>query len=401
LRLDAFCRDVVEARRLRPDDFYRGISLAKREVFALESQKRQTQNSPWHPQNLLARYPCAPTLDTPDREMSLLSVRRAPRYIINTGDSVLCWLSGMSTYFAFKKLQHLRMQKTLTIVGTLIMSICSAIQAPTPAAQPEEFNTDLMQATFKIEGRDERGQVVLATGFLMGRPYEKDPKKGKFVLITAAHVLEDMKGDTVILNSRRKLDNDRWERVPFAVTIRSNSRPLYLRLPDADVAVMYIRLPDGVRPPLLSTEILADDDMLKKFEIHPGDEVRCLGYPLGFEANDAGFPILRSGKIASFPLTPTDITKTFLFDFKVFKGNSGGPVYFIETSRPYGGNTYIGQEVHFIIGLVSQEDVATQRISSPYSDEIRQLQLDLGVIVHASQIKKAINLLPVPDSLPE
>ena len=30
-----------------------------------------------------------------------------------------------------------------------------------------------------------------------------------------------------------------------------------------------------------------------------GDELLCLGYPLGAEANDAGFPILRSGKIAS------------------------------------------------------------------------------------------------------
>jgi len=34
------CRDVVEARCLRPDDFYRGTSLAKREAFALHCALR-------------------------------------------------------------------------------------------------------------------------------------------------------------------------------------------------------------------------------------------------------------------------------------------------------------------------------------------------------------------------
>jgi len=87
-----------------------------------------------------------------------------------------------------------------------------------------------------------------------------------------------------------------------------------IRHPDeaVDVAVMYTLLPRDIDILLLSTAMLADDEVLKKFEIHLGDELICLGYPLGAEATEAGFPILRSGKIVSYPLIPTKQTKTFL-----------------------------------------------------------------------------------------
>ena len=87
----------------------------------------------------------------------------------------------------------------------------------------------------------------------------------------------------------------------------------------------------------ITTRLLADYDVFTKFEIHPGDELFCLGFPLAQGSNDAGFPILRSGKIASFPVIPAKIVKTFLFDFEVFSGNSGGPVYFAQSGRTYRG----------------------------------------------------------------
>ena len=134
--------------------------------------------------------------------------------------------------------------------------------------------------------------------------------------------------------------------------------------------------------------------MLAKFEIHPGDELECLGYPLGQAANDAGFPILRSGKIASFPLLPTASNPTFLYDFRVFKGNSGGPVYFVQSNRFYQNTFEMGQNIHFIVGLVSEESVMKQQISGPYSEETRQFQLGLALVVQASQIKQTIEMLP-------
>lgn len=221
--------------------------------------------------------------------------------------------------------------------------LLSQVQQP---EQPDwtDFNSILMAATFKLEGQGEApGQTVIGTGFLLGRPLLKDPARGKYILVTAAHVLDEMKGDTIAVHSRRKVGADIWVAVPFPLAIRANGPPLFTRLPDADVAVIYLQLPSGVTPPLLPTSVLADDETLKKYAVHPGDEVRCLGYPLGFPSNDAGFPILRSGKIASYPLLPTDRLKTFLLDFKVFKGNSGGPAYFVDSGRTYEKSVHLGR----------------------------------------------------------
>lgn len=273
-----------------------------------------------------------------------------------------------------------------------------------------ELNTSLMETTFKLEGRNTQGQPTIGTVFIMGRPYPQPPNQTsnqtpnerirvRYVLITAAHVLEEMQGETAILYLRRKVDAANWVRTPYPLHIRANGQPLWKRHPDADVAVMYLGLPI---PDLmvLTTELLADDKMLSDFEIHPGDEMQCLGYPFGLEANEAGFAVLRSGKVASYPLLPTNKTKTFLFDFRVFKGNSGGPVYFVQSNRTYKGGLRVGT-IHFIVGLVSQESLMSQQISGPYSEETRQFQLDLAIVVHASLIKQAVNMLPSPETLPD
>jgi hypothetical protein len=266
--------------------------------------------------------------------------------------------------------------------------------SPTPA-KDFELNTVLMQTTFYIEGNSAQGQPVLGTVFVMGRPLPEQKEKGAYVLITAAHVLADIATDTAVVGFRIKI-NDTWTRFPVPIQIRLKGTPLWTKHPNADVAAMYIRLPNQVALPLLSTDILADDAVLAKFEIHPGDELECLGYPLGQSANDAGFPILRSGKIASYPLLPTASNPTFLYDFHIFKGNSGGPVYFVQSGRLYQNVFHAGENIHFVVGLVSQESLMQQQISGFYSEETRQLQLGLAVVVQANFIKQTIEMLPAP-----
>ncbi len=262
----------------------------------------------------------------------------------------------------------------------------------------EDINTILMQSTFKIQGSNAQGQVI-GTAFIVVRPVPEHPSTGWYVLVTAAHVLEDMQGDNAILQLRRKVNGD-WARLPMAVKIRTNGQALWKKHPEADVAVMYVSVPRDAGLEMASSDLLASDSDLAKFEIHPGDELECLGYPLGLEANDVGFPVLRSGTIASYPLLPTATTKTFLFDFRIFKGNSGGPVYFTDRNRYYGGSTHLGETIRMVVGLVSQESVIPEHIVGPYSEELRQLQLGLAVVIHASLIKQAIELLPVPSLVP-
>jgi hypothetical protein len=274
-----------------------------------------------------------------------------------------------------------------------------------------ELNTTLMELTFMIEGQaaPPNSGMTLGTIFLMGRPFPNQPSapnqqlKMRYVLITAAHVLEGIQGDTAIVYFRHELAPGVWVPLPTPIPIRAGGHPLWTTNPNADVAAMYIRVPRAATLPdsLLPTNLLAGDDQLATYDIHPGDQLFCLGYPFGRMSSSGGFPILRSGTIASFPLLPTSQTKTFLFDFPVFKGNSGGPVYIAQSDRVYGGAAHLGESLHFIVGLVSQELTYNEQLAGQYSAELHEYQLGLAVVVQASLIKQTIEMLPSPETLPE
>lgn len=250
-----------------------------------------------------------------------------------------------------------------------------------------ELNTILMRSTFKIQGVNSIG-----TAFILGKPLKKEPDKAYYVLITATHVLENMKGEKATLFLRKKTKKS-FKKISWSITIRKQNKDIWVKHPEVDVSAMYIVLPKNIDLALLPINILGDDDIFDKFEIHPGDELFCLGFPFSAEANPAGFPILRSGKIASFPIIPAKETKCFLFDFEVFPGNSGGPVYFVQSGRTYRGGMHVGT-IQFIAGLVSQEHIITEKIKSIYEEQVKKHPLALARVIHASFIKEVIELLP-------
>ena len=253
-----------------------------------------------------------------------------------------------------------------------------------------ELNTILMKCTFKIKSEESIGTV-----FILGKKAKDNPKKLLYVMVTAAHILENIKGEEAQIFLRMKNSEGKIEKVLHKIKIREKDKPLWVKHPNADVAAMYLPLPGKCanEVPLLSEDILANNKILEKYEIHPGDELLCLGYPLNFESNKMGFPILRSGKIASYPLTPMKEVKTFLFDAEIFKGNSGGPVYFVDSGRIYDGAMHTNK-IQFVIGLVSQEKLDIKTTSSPYNIEIKAERLSLAVIVPSVYIRETIDMLP-------
>jgi hypothetical protein len=236
------------------------------------------------------------------------------------------------------------------------------------------------------------GEKSTGTAFILGKPTKEEKGRAYFVLVTAAHVFNEMKGDKAVLVLRRR-SGDSFVKVPYPIQIRRGTTPLWVQHSTMDVVVMYVSLPQDIDIQLIPIGMLATDDILKEFEIHPGDRLSCLGFPLMAEANDAGFPILRSGQISSFPLVPIKSVKTFLFDFNVFEGNSGGPVYFIDSNRNYAGGTHIGK-IQFLIGLVSEQKFAEERVESLRQSRKERYQLGLAVVIPAPFIKETIDRLP-------
>jgi hypothetical protein len=274
------------------------------------------------------------------------------------------------------------MQKEDILMRTrLLISVYMIVFLSVTGLNGFEINTSLMHYTYQIVGPTGKpNEIKYGTVFLMGMPDRKQPDKGLFVLVTAKHILEGISGETAIIYLREKMAESKFRKVPHVLQIRKDKEPLWVCHPSADVAVMKITMPNFISKqaeniPILSTNLLADDAMMERFEIHPGDELLCLGYPL--RTNVSGFSILRSGKIASYPLTPAKNTKVFLFDFEVFLGNSGGPVYFVDEGRTYGGTNHVGETIQFVAGIVTRQH-----------EELR-----LAVVVPAHFIKETLALI--------
>jgi len=258
--------------------------------------------------------------------------------------------------------------------------------ADEPKQETYEINTTLMETTFRIHGPSttNKAQISHGTAFLMGKPTVENRDKAYYVLISAAHVFDDIAGDLATLTLRTKQADGSYAQVPFNIQLRTAGAPLYVRHPEVDVAALYVSMPNNLSFKLLPLDLLSSDEWLTRFEIHPGDELLCLGFPL-FASSPSGFPILRSGKIASYPIVPTKQHKNILFDFRVFQGNSGGPVYFVDRNRTYGGSTHLGETIQFVVGLV------TSQLNATYYDN-RELQV--AAIIPASFIVETLNLLP-------
>ena len=106
-----------------------------------------------------------------------------------------------------------------------------------------------------------------------------------------------------------------------------------------------------------------------------------LGFPQGLSANPAGFPILRSGRVASYPLGPSTAYPTFLLDFRVFPGNSGGPVWLDESQTP---GIPDDQKGRFVAGLLTQQV------------EKGDQNLGIGIVTQAQFIRDTLRLLDSP-----
>jgi S1-C subfamily serine protease len=281
----------------------------------------------------------------------------------------------------------MRTQVQATLITFILQASCLFAQLP-PTSPSQELNTLLMHATFRIAGQDKNNPNMTSFGtvFILGIPHKDDPKISTMVLVTAAHVLDDIGADEATLTVRRKNGDGTYTAFNQPIQIRDRGKPLYVKHRNADVAAMYAYLDTNVPISALPLNFLADDKQLEDNELHPGDEVFCLGFPLA-AFGTGGFPILRSAHIASYPLTPMRTIKQISLDLFILPGNSGGPVYYSYTSRFFNGQSHLGGLWQGILGLVIQE--ASSRLPG-YSDK----SLNFGLIVPAPFIRETIELLP-------
>jgi hypothetical protein len=247
-----------------------------------------------------------------------------------------------------------------------------------------DLSVELMHATVQLEQPLGNGTRTVGTGFLIsetapdGRP--------RTVLITANHVFQQMPGQNARIGYRIANPDGSWSYSPQPLRIRDSSgHELWTHHPQRDVAAIAISAPPEFAKAAIPKDYLASDETFTKYRVEAGDEMMALGFPRGLAANQAGFPILRSGRVASYPVAPAKIFPTFLLDFAVFPGNSGGPVYMREEARHSADDaSQPPQDVEFIAGLLTQQV------------ELNSERLEIGIVTHAKYIRETIALMSDP-----
>ena len=231
-----------------------------------------------------------------------------------------------------------------------------------------DLTVALIKATVQIDQPINDAKRMVGTGFLISVP-RKDGTT-ETVLVTAAHVFEKMPAPEVRVGWR-VLTPKGWVYTPQNITIRTKDGPAWYQNPNQDIAIIPVTVPAAAKDAVLPESLLADDQTFAAAHVSAGDEMMTLGYPHGLSANVAGFPILRAGRMASYPVMPSTAFPTFLIDLTAVPGNSGGPVFM---------NGGAGKG-NFIAGvLIKQVEDGEQR-------------LELGVVTDAVFVRQTIDLM--------
>ena len=248
-----------------------------------------------------------------------------------------------------------------------------------------DLSIELIQATVQVEQPLGDGTRTVGTGFLISDPTPDG--KPRTVLVTANHVFKKMPGAIATIGFRFENADGSWRYDPEPLRIRDGAKELWIHHPDRDVAVISIDAPAEFAKAAIPQSWLAGNDTFAKYDVGPGDEMLALGFPEGLSANTAGFPILRSGRVASFPLGPSTAFPTFLLDFNVFPGNSGGPVYMAQGARRRPGAAGT-DDAQFISGMLTQQV------------ELNSQNLSIGIVTDARFVREALALLDDPKAVP-
>jgi arylsulfatase A len=230
-----------------------------------------------------------------------------------------------------------------------------------------------VQATFRLHGPGGSGTAFVVQHAESG---ESPPSQ---LLVSAAHTFENITSQEATLVVRRCDESGNWTREDLHLRLRSDEGPLWTRHPSADVAVLSIELP----PHAACTPFtLADVATAADFDtgrVSVGQQARVACFPAQTESDAAGWPVLRTGHVATPQLSPAIGLQQFFVDYAHFAGDSGAAVV-VEGPSPS------------VVGVVVGMQRQTDRISSPYEEKTMHTPLGLAIVVPSTRVREVIEL---------
>ena len=290
---------------------------------------------------------------------------------------------GISFYFGSRRrspfVAEFSLKETEAPLLAVRMTLISAFLvflSPAWDCRADEPLEDLLSATFRITDGNHSGTCFFVSGNAVesSRPLQ-------VVLVTAAHVFEQMSSEECELILRKESEDKQYSRSVVSIQIRDGDKPRWTRIRDIDIATLLVDLPEDVSVKPFALEQIVGEAKLKDRTVRVGQETWIACFPAKLEANEAGWPVLRKGSIASYPLTPVTSNKTILVSYNVFGGDSGAPVAVIVDNRP------------LIVGVASGMQRQTDKSTLPFEERTMHTPLGLSIAVQAHYLRETIELM--------
>ncbi|HEV7279379.1 MAG TPA: hypothetical protein VGN57_04120 [Pirellulaceae bacterium] len=217
------------------------------------------------------------------------------------------------------------MRRSLAPTTLLLLAAALGFPGGSDAAEPLE---DAIRGTIRIT---EGGHSATAFVVDLGKAEEETRR---YAIVASTRVFRETEESICTLHFRVAHQESGYTRLNLGLRIRKGDEPLWVQHPTADVAAIFVDLPDVADVVPFKVEQIATEKFFDSKRIGVGQEVYIPCFPAKVESNDAGFPVLRKGSIASYPLNRPSVGDGILIDYPYFGGDSGAPVTVIVDDRP-------------------------------------------------------------------
>lgn len=255
------------------------------------------------------------------------------------------------------------------MIPRLLLPSFSLFLAAIAVVSAGEAENRVIAATHKLYHPDSTSTCYLVRAEEGAKP---------LCLVTTAHSLERIKGETALLVLRKKLEDGKYERLDHRIRVRDGEKPKWTKHPEEDVAVLVLEEPLPVPTGELPLATIGTAERMAAEGLDTFSPIHLLVYPQRFEANKSAFPVARRAMIAGHPFLPAPENR-YLAEYETFAGDSGGPAFVVtKDSQP------------IIVGMALARFHHDEKVHSDLEDRTIRHPLGLGSMVYPDHIRDTI-----------
>lgn len=210
----------------------------------------------------------------------------------------------------------------VTMLLTALFSSCSVLKSPFAPSLKLNTTEQMMWSTYLIGS--EKG---MGAGFILFRHDADQPGSAIPVMVTAAHLIEAAGQGPLFIGARMPDDQGGASITLIEFLPGRGDRRFYVKHPEHDIAAFELRLPVDAARLVALPSFLLNKRRGAGGALRAGEEVSFVGFPETLPEMEGLFPVLRTGRVASYPVGTSRSGGVFVINADVYPGDSGGPVF--------------------------------------------------------------------------